>query len=185
LQSDRVRRQDQEFIMRRFAFFAPLAAAVAAASLAHAEPANNQAPAPQVTVAIGGDLVKDTKTLGERDVREQREDLAETVTRALTRSGAYPGAQVNLVMTDLKPNRPTMQQTIDRPGLSMTDSISIGGVAIEGEIITADGQHLPVSYSRYSTSIADVHGFNTWEEASRAYDRLADNIVAGRLTSRY
>jgi len=171
--------------MRRFAFFAPLAAAAAVASLAHAQPVVSQAPAPQVTVAIGGDLVKDAAKLGERDVREQREDLANTVTRALARSGAYPGARVNLVMTDLKPNRPTIQQTVDRPGLSMIDSISIGGVAIEGEIITADGQHLPVSFSRYSTSIADVHGFNTWEEASRAYDRFADNIVRGRLTARY
>ncbi len=171
--------------MRRFAFFAPLAAVAAAASLVHAEPTAGQAPAPQVTVTIGGDLIKDAPKLGERDVREQREDLANTVTRALARSGAYPGAQINLVMTDLKPNHPTMQQTIDRPGLSMFDSVSIGGVAIEGEIITADGQRLPVSYSRYTTSIADVFGFNTWEEANRAYDRFADNIVEGRLNARY
>jgi hypothetical protein len=174
-----------EFVMRRFAFFAPLAAVAAVAALAHAEPAANQAPAPQVTVTIGGDLIKDAPKLGQRDVNDQRDDLAQTVSRALARSGAYPGAQVNLVMTDLKPNRPTMQQTVDRPGLSMTESISIGGVAIEGEIITADGQRLPVSYSRYSTSIADVHGFNTWEEANRAYDRFADNIARGRLNARY
>jgi len=172
--------------MRRFAFFAPLAVAAAAASLAHAEPANNQAPmtGPQVTVSVGGDLTKDVVKLGERDVNEQRDDLARTVTRVLSRNGGFDGARINLVMTDLKPNRPTMQQTIDRPGLSMFDSVSIGGVAIEGEIITADGQRLPVRYSRYSTSIADVFGFNTWEEADRAYDRFASNIVAGRLVSR-
>jgi hypothetical protein len=175
-----------EIIMRRFAFFAPLAAAAAMASLAHAEPADNQAPnGPQVTVTVGGDLTKDVVKLGERDVNEQREDLANTVSRALARSGAYEGAQVNLVLTDLKPNRPTFRQAADRPGLSIFDSISIGGVSIEGEIITADGQRLPVSYSRYSSSIADVRGYNTWEEANRAYDRFADNIVRGRLVSRY
>jgi hypothetical protein len=181
-----------EIIMRRFAFFAPLAAAAAVASLAPtlalAEPAQGPAAqglAPQVTVSIGGDLTKDVEKLGERDVNFQREDLARAVSRALARSGAYEGAQVNLVLTDLKPNRPTMQQAVDKPGLSIIDSISIGGATIEGEIITADGQHLPVSYSRYSTSIADVHGFTTWEEANRAYDRFADNIVRGRLTSRY
>ena len=171
--------------MRRFAFFAPLAAATALAAFAHSEPAANQAPAPQVTVTIGGDLIKDAEKLGQRDVDWQREELAKTVSRALARSGAYPGAQVNLVLTDLKPNRPTMQQTVDRPGLSMLDSVSIGGATIEGEIVTADGQHLPVSFSRYSTSIADVHGFTTWEEADRAYDRLAENIIQGRLTARY
>jgi hypothetical protein len=137
-----------------------------------------------VTVSVGGDLTRDVVKLGRRDVDEQRDDLAQTVARALSRSGAYDGARINLVLTDLKPNRPTMQQTLDRPGLSMFDSVSIGGVAIEGEIVTADGQRLPVRYSRYSTSIADVFGFNTWEEANRAYDRFAANIVAGRLISR-
>ena len=170
--------------MRRFAFFAPLAVAAAAASLAYAEPAQAPNAAPLVTVTVGGDLTKQVEKLGERDVDQQRDELAQTVTRALARSGDYPGAQINLVLTDLKPNRPTMQQTIDRPGLSMFDSISIGGVAIEGEIITADGQRLPVRYSRYTTSLADVFGFNTWEEANRAYDRFASNIVAGRLVSR-
>lgn len=172
--------------MRRFAFFAPLAIAAAAASLAYAEPANNQASTtgPLVTVTVGGDLTKQVEKLGEREVSRQRDELVQTVTRALVRSGDYDGAQVNLVLTDLKPNRPTVQQTIDRPGLSMFDSISIGGAAIEGEIITADGQRLPVRYSRYNSSLADVFGYNTWEEANRAYDRLASNIVAGRLVSR-
>ncbi|NBW07049.1 MAG: hypothetical protein EBR82_03385 [Caulobacteraceae bacterium] len=169
--------------MRRFAFFAPLAAAAAVASLAHAEP-NNQPAEVQVTVEIGGDLIKDAPKLGDRDVRWQREELADTVSRALNRAGNYPGAQIKLVLTDLKPNRPTMQQTVDRPGLSMLDSVSIGGATIEGEIITADGRHLPVHYSRYSTSIADVHGFSTWEEADRAYDDFADNLVRGRLIER-
>lgn len=170
--------------MRRFAFFAPLAAAAAVASLAHAEPNNTQPAEVQVTVEIGGDLIKDAPKLGDRDVNWQRDELAQAVSRALTRAGAYPGARVNLVLTDLKPNRPTMQQTVDRPGLSMMDSISIGGATIEGEIVTADGQRLPVHYSRYSTSIADVHGFSTWEEADRAYDDFAGNLVRGRLVER-
>jgi hypothetical protein len=57
-----------EFVMRRFAFFAPLAALRPLAALAHAEPAPSQAPAPQVTVTIGGDLIKDAEKLGQRDV---------------------------------------------------------------------------------------------------------------------
>ena len=90
----------------------------------------------------------------------------------------------NLVVTDLKPNRPTMQQAIDRPGLSIQDSVSIGGATIEGEVVTADGQRLPVRYSRYSNSIADVFGYTTWSDAGTAFDRLAGNLSRGRLVSR-
>jgi len=171
--------------MRRFAFFAPLAAVIAVAAAAQAEPANQpRLSAPSVTVTIGGDLIEDVDKLGERDVNWQIDDLKQTVERELARSGALSGAQVNLVLTDLKPNRPTFQQAIDRPGLSIIDSVSIGGATIEGEVITAEGERLPVRYSLYSNSIADVFGYNTWEDADRAFDRLASNLSRGRLVSR-
>lgn len=143
---------------------------------------------PNVSVTIGGDLAKEVDKLGERDVREQAEDLARIIQRELARDadtdGRWAGAQVNLVLTDLKPNRPTMQQAIDRPGLSIMHSKSIGGAAIEGEIVTADGQRLPVRYERYSTSLADVFGYTTWSDASRAFDGFAANLRRGRLTDR-
>ena len=172
--------------MRRFAFFAPLAATLAVAAGVQAQPINNQPSfaAPEISVTVGGDLVDDVEKLGQRDVDLQIAELTKTLQRELARSGALSGSRINLVMTDLKPNHPTIQQTVDKPGLSMFDSVSIGGVAIEGEVITADGERLPVRYSRYSTSIADVFGYNTWEEADRAYDRFASNLSRGRLVSR-
>ena len=166
--------------MRRLAFLAPLAATLAVAATVQAQPLTT---APDVTVTIGGRLTDEVENLGERDVQRQADALAGTVRRELARRGAYPGARVNLVLTDLKPNRPTYQQASDKPGLSIIDSISIGGAAIEGEIITADGERLPVRYSRYSNSIAEVYGFGTWQDAERAYDRLASNMVSGRLVS--
>ena len=171
--------------MRRFAFLAPLAATLAVAGVVQALP-NNQpgSVAPEVTVTIGADLQDEIVKLGERDVSRQVNELADTVRTQLAREGAYPGARINLVLTDLKPNRPTFQQAADKPGLSIMDSISIGGAAIEGEIVTAEGERLPVRYSRYSNNLADVYGYNTWQDAERAYDRLAANIVAGRLVSR-
>jgi len=66
------------------------------------------------------------------------------VTRSLARRYALDAATVNLVLTDLKPNRPTFQQMADTPGLDGINSVSIGGATIEGEIITADGRHIPV-----------------------------------------
>ncbi|CAN5277438.1 hypothetical protein BH10PSE2_BH10PSE2_29840 [soil metagenome] len=184
--------------MRNSAFFAPLgpvmggialgaiavgASGMAAPGVALAEPSQSQR-APEITVSIGGDLTEQVPKLGERDVQRQSDELADAVRTALSRSGALAGAQVHLVLTDLKPNRPTFQQAVDKPGLSIFDSISIGGATIEGEVITADGERLPVRYSRYSSSIEDVYGYDTWQDASRAYDRLADNLAEGRLVSR-
>ncbi|WGM31796.1 hypothetical protein [Brevundimonas sp. NIBR11] len=161
--------------MRPFAFIAPLALAAALAAPAFAQ---------QVTVTVGGDLTDDVEELGHRDVNEQIERLQTVVERRLARDGALEGAQVNLILTDLKPNRPTWRQAADKPGLSIIDSISIGGATIEGEVITADGRRMPVRYSRYSSSLADVQGYTTWQDADRAYARLAGNLVSGRLVSR-
>lgn len=161
--------------MRRFALIAPLALAALFAAPVMAQ---------QVTVTVGGDLTEQVETLGQRDVDQQVARLQTVVERRLARDGALQGAQVNLVLTDLKPNRPTMQQAADKPGLSVLESISIGGATIEGEVVTADGQRLPISYSRYSNSLADVHGFSTWQDADRTYDRFANNLVRGRLVSR-
>jgi hypothetical protein len=164
--------------MRPYAFIVPLALAAAVAGPTLAQ-------APQVNVTVGGDLTPEaTRELGQRDVDQQLARLQTVVERRLARDGSLQGAKVNLVITDLKPNRPTFAQASDRPGLSIMDSISIGGAAIEGEIVTADGQRLPVRYSNYSTSIYDVRGYSTWQDAEITYDRLASRIVQGRLVSR-
>lgn len=161
--------------MRPFAFIAPLAVTAALAAPALAQ---------EVNVSIGGDLTEKVETLGQRDVDRQLARLQTVVERRLARDGALQGARINLVVTDLKPNRPTMQQATDRPGLSIIDSISIGGAAIEGEVITAQGERLPVRYSRYSNSLADVYGYTTWQDADRTYNRFANNLASGRLVSR-
>ena len=161
--------------MRPFIFIAPLALAAAIAAPASAQ---------QVTVTVGGDLTENVAELGQRDVDRQLERLQSVVERRLARDGGLEGAQVRLVLTDLKPNRPTWRQAADKPGLSIMDSISIGGATIEGEVVTADGQTLPVRYSRYSSSLAEVYGYSTWQDAERAYDRLAGNLASGRLISR-
>ena len=166
--------------MRRFAFIAPLAASLAAASIAMAQPTG----APAVNVTLGEDLLEEVDELGQRDVDLQVADLTRTVEQTLARRGALQGATINLVLTDLKPNRPTIQQASDRPGLSIIDSVSIGGATIEGEVITADGQTLPVKFDRYSTNITEVFGFSTWHDAGRAFDRLANNLAAGRYVTR-
>lgn len=163
--------------MRTFAFLAPLAAVLAVAAPALAEPA-------AVTVTLGPDLQDQVEALGQRDVTEQTDRLAQIVTRTLANRGALDGARIDLILTDLKPNRPTFQQLVDRPGLDGIRSVSIGGATIEGQITTADGAVLPVRYDWHSTSIEDVRGFNTWQDADRAYNRLAANLANGRYITR-
>ena len=164
--------------MRKLAFLAPLGAVLAvAAGPALADPAS-------VSVTLGPDLQEKVAELGERDVRRQADRLAEVVRRTLARSGDLDGARIDLVLTDLKPNRPTFEQMAERPGLDPHRSVSIGGAAIEGQITTADGQVLPVRYDWFSNSIAEVRGYSTWQDADRAYERLASSLADGRYVSR-
>ena len=164
--------------MRRLAFLAPLGAVLAvAAGPVLAEPAS-------INVTIGPDLQRKVDDLGERDVREQADRLAEVVRRALARDGRLDGARIDLVLTDLKPNRPTFEQMAHQPGLDGHRSISSGGAAIEGSVTTADGEVLPVRYDWYSPTLAEVRGHTTWQDADRAYERLARNLVRGRYVSR-
>ncbi len=160
--------------MRKLAALAPLAAVLAfSAAPAMAEPA-------LVSVSLGPDLQEKAEELGSRVVQEQADRLAELVGRALARDGELDGARIELVLTDVRPNRPTFQQMADRPGLDGHRSLSIGGATIEGQITTADGRTLPVQYDWYSSSLADVRGIGTWSDADRAYRRLAVNIADGR-----
>ncbi len=164
--------------MRRLAFLAPLGALLAvAATPAAADPAS-------VTVTLGPDLKEKSAELGEGDVRRQADRLAEVVRRALAGAGELDGARIDLVLTDLQPNRPTMEQMTRRPGLDGHRSLSIGGAAIEGSITTADGRVLPVRYDRYSNNLSDVRGYATWQDAERAYERLAVRLADGRYVSR-
>jgi len=165
--------------MRKIAFFAPLAAAMAVAA---ASPALAQAPT--VNVTVGGELQQDAAKIGARDVNDQATRLARVVQTELERRGALDGARIDLVLTELKPNRPTMQQMVDRPGLDGIRSISIGGATVEGQITLADGQVQPVRYDWYSNNLQDVRGYATWQDAETAYQRLATNLVRGRYVSR-
>ena len=159
--------------MRRIAFLAPLAAALAVSGAAAAQPS-------AVVVTVSPDFADIAQELGDRDVQQQVSDLTRTVERVLTDRHALDGARVELVITDLKPNRPTMQQVRDTPGLDPIRSITIGGAAVEGSIVTADGERRPVKFSYYSPSIRDVYGFGIWHDADRAFDRLGANIERGR-----
>lgn len=163
--------------MRSLAFFAPVVATLAIAGAAAAQPQS-------VNITLGADLERKVDELGERDVRQQVDRLAEAVEKAIADQPGYDGARVDLVLTDLRPNRPTIEQLSRRPGLDGIRSISIGGAAFEGQITRADGSVQPIRYDWFTTSLADVRGANTWTDAERAYRRLARNLADGRYEVR-
>lgn len=158
--------------MRNLAFIVPFAVAATVAGAAAAQPS--------VTVTLGEDLQKESRELGAREVQQQVDQLTRIVSRAIAEDADLAGARVELVLTELKPNRPTFQQVADRPGIDPMRSISIGGAAIEGQIIMADGRVQPVRYRWFSNNLSDVRGFAVWQDADRAYRRLGSNIAAGR-----
>lgn len=159
--------------MRKIVFLASLVAATAVAGLAQAQTVN---------VEIGGELRREALDLGERDVRRQADRLAEVVHAALVREGGFEGATINLVLLDVRPNRPTFQQLADSPGLDGNRSVSTGGAEITGEVVLADGTVKPLPrWDWYSHSISEVMGFSTWQDAERAYSRYATALSSGRL----
>ncbi|MCR5875681.1 hypothetical protein LRS10_16820 [Phenylobacterium sp. J426] len=154
--------------MRFLAFAA--AALLASASTALAAPAT-------VSVTIGPELqAKAEKTYGVRDVQRLADSLRGEVERRLTKSGAHQDAQIELVLTDAKPNRPTFKQLADTPGLSM-ESFGIGGAAIEGRLIAADGTVTPLSYRWYESDIRQAYGDWVWSDAEVSFDRFAARLA--------
>ena len=165
--------------MRSIAKIAFIAGALSLASTgaAFAEPA-------AVNIVLSPEFAKTAEKLGEREVQDQLEDFTRQIERTLTRRNALDGAEINLVVTDLQPNRPTFKQLTDRPGLDAMRSLSIGGAAFEGTVTLADGTTQEVKYRYYSPTIMDSVGSTVWTDAWRASNRLANNLARGQYVSR-
>jgi hypothetical protein len=146
------------------------AALLASATAAVAAPVS-------VTVAVAPELQKTfEKTYGVREAERLTADLQSSVEKTLARSGAHDGARIELVLTDVKPNRPTFKQLSDKPGLSM-QSFGIGGAAIKGRIVAADGSEKPLSYHWYESDIRQASYNWIWSDAEWTFDRFARKLA--------
>lgn len=146
------------------------AALLASATAALAAPAS-------VTVAVAPDLQKTfEKTYGVREAERLTADLQATVEKTLARTGAHEGARIELTLTDAKPNRPTFKQLSDKPGLSL-QSFGVGGAAIRGKIVAADGTEKPLSYRWYETDIREASYNWIWSDAEWTFDRFARKLA--------
>jgi hypothetical protein len=154
-----------------------LAAVLIGATAAVAAPA-------QVSVTIAPDLQKKFDTdYGVREIPELTAELKESVEQALARSGALQDARVELVIRDVKPNRPTFKQMTDTPGLSM-QSFGVGGAAIGGRIVAADGTEQPIDYRWYESDIRQSFANWVWHDAEWTFDRFARRLARGEEVAR-
>lgn len=150
-----------------------VAALLSSATAAFAAPAS-------VTVTVGPDLQKKAvETYGVRDVDRLAIELRKDVERELARTGAYSGARIELVLVDVRPNRPTFKQLSDKPGLSF-ESFGIGGARIEGQAIAPGGVVTPLKYSYYETDIRQTWAHSTWSDAQWTMNRFAYRLASGK-----
>lgn len=146
------------------------AAMLASAAAAQAAPAS-------VSIALTPALQKKfDKTYGQREADLLTTDLRKSVESELARTDAFDGARIEITLKDVKPNRPTFKQLQDTPGLSM-ESFGVGGAAIEGRVISADGREIPISYSWYETDIRQAYGNWVWTDAEWTFDRFARRLA--------
>lgn len=153
------------------------AALLASAATALAAPAT-------VSVTLAPQLqAKFDKTFGAREAEWLSADLRASVEKAVASRPAYDGARIELVLTDVKPNRPTFKQLGDTPGLSF-ESFGIGGAAIEGRVVAPDGKETPVRYSWFESDIRQARGNWTWSDAEWTFDRFARKLARGEELAR-
>jgi hypothetical protein len=127
-------------------------------------------------------LLKAQRTLGVREVDDLAKSLQSDVEKQLTKTGAYGGARIDLVLVDATPNRPTFKQLSDTPGLSMR-SFGIGGARIEGRAVAADGAVTPLAYDYYAPDIRWTRGETTWSDAEQTFETFAAKLGRGQAVA--
>lgn len=114
---------------------------------------------------------------GLREGDKLSEDIRKDIEHEFKKANIDP-ARVAVVILDAKPNRPTMQQLTDRPGLDMLRSKSIGGMDLKGTVFDAQGNVIAeVEYDWYESNIRNVMASSVWSDANRASRRFARKLT--------
>lgn len=132
-----------------------------------------------VSVTASEEVTAETEVYDERDVTEMQEALQKKILARLQQNGllADKGLRLELVITDLKPNRPTMAQYRAKPGLSY-ESIALGGASIEGRLIDSDGNSIAdINFKWEENWLGQAYGSTTWYDARRAFSILARKLT--------
>ena len=132
------------------------------------------ASATEIKVAMSDDFQEKLEDdYGVREAEHLIDEIREDLERELDKAGVSP-ARIEVTLNDARPNRPTIGQLGDRPGLDPLRSISIGGADLSAIAYDADGNEIAsLQYDWYENNIRDVLGSATWGDANRAFSRFA------------
>lgn len=168
--------------MRLPAFLAAALLAATAASAAQAAPPGGIA---SINIIVGPELQDKAKDYGVREFDTLTSELLQAVERELRKTGSLveTGGRLDLVIEDAKPNRPTMRQLANTPGLSF-ESRGVGGAEISGVLTTVDGDTIPVSYRWYESDLRNTIASGVWSDAETSFDRFARRLAQGESLAR-
>ncbi|MBP7651480.1 MAG: hypothetical protein KA085_18875 [Phenylobacterium sp.] len=134
----------------------------------------------RVEVTISPELQKKAAAdLGVKDVERLAVELRRDVTRELERTGVLAGGRMELVLTDVRPNRPTFRQLGNQLSLSY-ESFGVGGATIDGQAISVTGEVTPIHFRWYESDIREAWTKSTWSDANHAFDRFAYRYGRGK-----
>jgi len=136
------------------------------------------AAATEVNVSFSEDFTEDlADDYGTREGEKLTKDVIEDLEAAFKKSGVAP-ARVDVTIENAKPNRPTMEQVRQKPGLDMFRSKSLGGMDLTGIAYDADGNVIgELSYDWYEFDLRNVVASGTWTDANRASRRFAKKMA--------
>ena len=166
----------------KFTHALSLATLLVAGSLA-GRAAADPAPAP-VSVRFAPPL---ERQLADDYGREERATLEALVIDSVTASlradheaAARPaGVRVEVLVEDARPSHPTRQQSFAQPSLDPIRSRSLGGAALSGTLLAADGQVIArLRYADFATDFRTASpATDPWADARRTIERFAAELV--------
>ena len=119
--------------------------------------------------------------IGVREARVLSDALTQKLTRVFTEQGVQ-AERIVVTIEDARPNRPTMEQVSQKPGLDSMRSISLGGAKLSGIAYNAAGQEIGrFDYRWYETDLSNVVAATTWSDARSTFDKFARRF-ADKLT---
>lgn len=134
------------------------------------------APALAVTVETKISAEFQEKLEDDIGVREARV-LSDALTRKITAIFAdrrVTADKVVVTIEDARPNKPTMEQVSNKPGLDAMRSISLGGAKLSGIAYDAAGAEIGrFDYRWYENDLRNVVAASTWTDARSTFDKFA------------
>jgi hypothetical protein len=122
---------------------------------------------------------------GVREGEVLRTAVTDAISRELARRGVSNNdVSVDVTIVDAEPNRPTMQQMVERPFLDF-QSVSIGGAELHAVVRGTNGATTEVTHRRYNHSLADLgNAATTWTEARHAIRQFAVKVADAYVAQR-